>query len=123
MIQSQASNIHAGASRLSLFLFFMLWAIPRDPIPTEHGIMRVSSWLFPFAGAMFLLFSISSAVNKLHDIYYRAEFWDEYKKKVEFELPGIAEEVQNQHPQRVNWSLKPSGTSGTVPDYFLPIWI
>ena len=72
---------------------------------------------------VFLLFSISSAVNKLHDIYYRAEFWDEYKKKVEFELPGIAEEVQNQHPQRVNWSLKPSGTSGTFPDYFLPIWI
>ena len=47
---------------------------------------------------MFLLFSISGAVNKLHDIYYQAEFWPEYKKKVELELPGIAAEIQSTKP-------------------------
>jgi hypothetical protein len=42
------------------------------------------------AAIVYMILVISQSVNELHEIYYRVEFWGEYKKKVALELPDVA---------------------------------
>jgi hypothetical protein len=65
------------------------------PMKTGPGAASVFTWLFPVLGIVFLMFTISQSVNDLHAIYYRVEFWGEYKKKVALELPEIVDHSES----------------------------
>ena len=74
--------------RLSVFLgiFFVgiTWIRPTTGwVSTFEGITSA-------CGLLFLIWEISGSVNRLHEIYYRVEFWGEYRKRVELELPDLA---------------------------------
>jgi len=73
--------------RLSVFLlvaFFGLNYVPSKPLPGIWEVMPLG------AAIVYMILVISQSVNELHEIYYRVEFWGEYKKKVALELPDVA---------------------------------
>jgi hypothetical protein len=80
--------------RLALFLgIFMLGiALMR---PTTTGWVSVTQAIGFVCATFFLIWEISRSVNRLHDIYYRVEFWGEYRQKVLATIPDIEREVQS----------------------------
>jgi hypothetical protein len=72
--------------RFSVFLLMALIAlnyVPKKPLP---GLWEV---IPSGAAILYMVIVISQSVNQLHEIYYRVEFWGEYKKKVALELPDV----------------------------------
>jgi hypothetical protein len=67
-----------------------LWS----PVKIAPGVLGTISWVIGFGGLVFLLFVISQAVNDLHAIYYRVEFWGDYKKKVALEIPDVVAQIE-----------------------------
>jgi hypothetical protein len=80
--------------RLGLFLLILtvllIYGPPQPTVKTQAttwlGLMEGISFAAVY---MFLILVITQSVNKLHEIYYRVEFWGEYQKKVALDLPDI----------------------------------
>lgn len=72
--------------RLSVFLLMVFIALTYAPTKPLPGIWEV---IPPGAAMLYLVIVISQSVNRLHEIYYRVEFWGEYEKKVALELPDV----------------------------------
>lgn len=69
--------------RLSVFLLIVFIGMAYLPANTLWNMIGFG------VPIIFLILTISQAVNQLHDIYLRVEFWDEYKKEVALELPDV----------------------------------
>jgi uncharacterized membrane protein YbaN (DUF454 family) len=52
------------------------------------GWTQYFQWLFPFGLLLSVIF-FSQEVNRLHAIYYRVEFFGEYREKVLKALPDL----------------------------------
>jgi Ca2+/Na+ antiporter len=80
--------------RLGIFLFIAMLSLIYGPFKTQPGVWSTITWLTAIGVYMFLILVISQSVNQLHEIYYRVEFWGEYKKKVLLELPDVENKGQ-----------------------------
>jgi len=77
--------------RLSLFAILAAGWFAVTPMKTGPGTPSLLTWIPPIFGFAFILWVISQSVNELHEIYYRVEFWGEYKNKVALDLPEIVD--------------------------------
>jgi hypothetical protein len=75
--------------RFGLILLIVMWSVIYGGFRTEPQTWNVFAWLAATGVSLFLVLMVSQAVNGLHDIYFRVEFWGEYKKKVVLELPDV----------------------------------
>jgi hypothetical protein len=66
---------------------FGYWMLVR-PTPPLTGWAHFSQWLIT-VGLVFSIVSLSQEVNRLHAIYYRAEFFGQYREKVLKVLPDL----------------------------------
>jgi hypothetical protein len=80
--------------RLSILAIIGWGGFLWSPIKIAPGILGSVSWLIGFGGLFFLLVIIFQSVNDLHAIYYRVEFWGDYKKKVALELPDVVAQTE-----------------------------
>lgn len=74
--------------RLAVFLLIFVIVSPWLHSPTKWwwGLL----WTLSFGCVVFfIIIIITQTVNRLHEIYYRVEFWGEYQKKVALDLPDI----------------------------------
>jgi hypothetical protein len=84
--------LRLGLFLLALIMFGLLYGstptLPTATMPHAAwwGVATVITAMSIYA---FLIYVITQSVNRLHDIYYRVEFWGEYQKKVAAELPDI----------------------------------
>jgi hypothetical protein len=85
-------NRNAEVLRLGIFLFIALLGMTYNPFKDMSTAWRAAAWFSVAACYLFLLQVISQTVNRLHQIYYRVEFWNEYKKEVALQLPDVAED-------------------------------
>ena len=91
--------------RLSLFLGLVIVGLNWTHPTTGWG--SLFGGITYVCALLFLIFEISGSVNRLHEIYYRVEFWGEYKKKVELALPDVTHDNGSitpsaNEPSRVN---------------------
>jgi hypothetical protein len=80
--------LNRGVGFLQLLIFLVLGVLSLGHIPPTAWApawMGITTILLLF----WMLFTIIQGINRLHAIYYRVEFWSEYKKEVERELPNI----------------------------------
>jgi hypothetical protein len=92
--------LNRGLELLRLSVFFVLtiaWFV-LTPVPGTRGVWSMLSALIPSGVTLFLIFTISQSVNNLHEIYYRVEFWGEYKRKALVEMPELAEISKDERP-------------------------
>jgi hypothetical protein len=57
--------------------------------PVFTGVQQTIRIFLGFGVMLFLGFIILQAIQQLHSIYYRVEFWDEYKKQTLLDLPDV----------------------------------
>jgi hypothetical protein len=80
--------LNRGLEVLRLGVFFLMVfigfiCVPTKPLPGIWEVIPCGVLI------LYVIIVINQSVNQLHEIYYRVEFWGEYKKKVALELPNV----------------------------------
>ena len=76
--------------RWCVLLFLAVGGLAYAPFKVDRGIWGTTSALIWAGGILFFIIAFSQQVNELHEIYYRVEFWGEYRQKVLQALPDLA---------------------------------